>query len=215
MTAWLSAMVSERKIGYRLKLDTARNWWVFGLIFYGLMGMAAIYAALTDSNTAARGLGAIESALITLLLFETLMHRITRHIMSELPMAGDVVADCLRLVARLYVIILIADALMVRVLGAMTPEEWLPHDRGAKLAAVSAVVIYAFWRFVKFRMDFVYRLQPAALGRCGGRRRGRREGRGLAPAHPDAAAARHRRLASSSWSAACWCCRSSASTSRR
>ena len=68
-------------------------------------------------------------------------------------MAGDVVADCLRLVARLYVIILIADALMVRVLGAMTPEEWLPHDRGAKLAALSAVAIYAFWRFVKFRMD--------------------------------------------------------------
>ena len=45
------------------------------------------------------------SVLIALLLFETLMHRITRHIMSELPMAGDVVADCLRLVARLYVII--------------------------------------------------------------------------------------------------------------
>ena len=80
------------------------------------------------------------------------MHRITRHIVSELPMAGDVVADCLRLVARLYVIILIADA-DGPVLGAMTPEEWLPHDRGAKLAAVSAVVIYAFWRFVKFRMD--------------------------------------------------------------
>jgi small-conductance mechanosensitive channel len=63
------------------------------------------------------------------------------------------VADCLRLVARLYVLIVVAEALMVRVLGAMTPEEWLPHDRGAKLAAVSAVVIYAFWRFVKFRMD--------------------------------------------------------------
>jgi moderate conductance mechanosensitive channel len=153
MTAWLSAMVSERKIGYRLKLDTARHWWMFGLVFYGLMGLAAMYAALADSNTASRGLSSIEALLLTLLLFETLMHRITRHIMSELPMAGDVVADCLRLVARLYVIILIADALMVRVLGAMTAEEWLPHDRGAKLAALSAVVIYAFWRFVKFRMD--------------------------------------------------------------
>ena len=91
--------------------------------------------------------------LILLLLFETLMHRITRHIVSELPTAGDVVADCLRLVARLYVIILIADALMVGVLGAMTPEEWLPHDRGAKLAAMTAVAIYALWRFVKYRMD--------------------------------------------------------------
>ncbi len=153
MTAWLSAMVSERKLGYRLKLDAARRWWVLGLVFYGLMGLAAIYAALTESNTAARGLGRIESALIALLLFETLMHRITRHIVSELPKAGDVVADCLRLVARLYVVILLAEALMVRVLGAMTAEEWLPHDRGAKVAALSIVAIYAFWRFLKFRMD--------------------------------------------------------------
>jgi small-conductance mechanosensitive channel len=153
MAAWLSAMVSERKIGRQLKLDTAHRWWMFGLTFYSLLGLAAVYAALTESNTSARGLSLIESVLIALLLFETLMHRITRHIVSELPMAGDVVADCLRLVARLYVIILIADALMVRVLGAMTAEEWLPHDRGAKIAALSMVAIYAFWRFVKYRMD--------------------------------------------------------------
>src|SRR5262249_9739359 len=44
MTAWLTAMVSERKIGYRLKLDAARRWWVFGLAFYAFMGLAAIYA---------------------------------------------------------------------------------------------------------------------------------------------------------------------------
>jgi small-conductance mechanosensitive channel len=153
MTAWLSAMVSERKIGYRLKLDAARRWWVLGLTFYGLMGLAAIYAALTESNTASRGLNHIESALLALLLFETLMHRVTGRIVTELPMAGDVVADCLRLIARLYVLILIADALVVQVLGAMTAEEWLPHDRGAKIAALSAVAIYALWRFIKFRMD--------------------------------------------------------------
>ena len=75
-----------------LKLDAARNWWMAGLAFYALMGVAAIYAALTESSTASRGMGLIESTLIALLLFETLMHRITRHIVSELPMAGDVVA---------------------------------------------------------------------------------------------------------------------------
>ena len=153
MAAWLTAMVPANKIGRQLKLDTARRWWIFGLALYGLMGLAAIYAALTETATASHGLRTIESSLLVLLLFETLMHRITRHIVSELPMAGDVVADCLRLIARLYVLILIAEALMVRTLGAMTPEEWLPHDRGAKLAAVSLVAIYAFWRFLKFRMD--------------------------------------------------------------
>jgi moderate conductance mechanosensitive channel len=160
MAAWLAALVSERKLGYRLKLDAARRWWMFGLAFYAAMGVAAVYAALTESHTASRGMAMIESTLLALLLFETLMHRVTRHIVSELPMAGEVVADCLRLVARLYVIILIADAFMVRVLGAMTAEQWQPHDRGAKVAALTAVAIYAFWRFVKFRMDSYIAANP-------------------------------------------------------
>ncbi|MBI2738201.1 MAG: mechanosensitive ion channel [Rhodospirillales bacterium] len=160
MAAWLAAMVSERKIGRQLKLDAAKRWWMAGLVFYGLMGVAAVYAALTESHTAARGMSTIESALLVLLLFETLMHRVTRHIVSELPMAGDVVADCLRLIARLYVAIIIADAVMVKVLGAMTQQEWAVHDRGAKIAAITLVAIYAFWRFVRFRMDSYIAANP-------------------------------------------------------
>ncbi|MPZ32467.1 MAG: mechanosensitive ion channel [Rhodospirillales bacterium] len=160
MAAWLTAMVSERKIGRQLKLDAAKRWWMAGLAFYGLMGVAAVYAALTESHTPARGMSTIESALLVLLLFETLMHRVTRHIVSELPMAGDVVADCLRLIARLYVAIIIADAVMVKVLGAMTQEEWAVHDRGAKIAAITLVAIYAFWRFVRYRMDSYIAANP-------------------------------------------------------
>ncbi len=153
MAAWLTAMVPTTGFTRQLKLDAARNWWMAGLVFYALIGLAAIYAALTENGTASRGLSTIESALIALLLFETLMHRVTRHIVSELPMAGDVVADCVRLLVRLYVAILIAEALMVRVLAAATPDEWVAHDRGAKFAALSAVAIYAGWRFLKYRMD--------------------------------------------------------------
>jgi len=160
MAAWLSAMVPPNRLGVRLKRDVAERWWVFGLIFYTMMGLAAVYAAIAENNSAARGLTIIESALIALLLFETLMHRITRHIVSELPMAGDVVADCLRLVARLFVVILVAEAMMVRVLGAATPEQWLPHDRGAKIAAITAVAIYALWRFIKYRMDSYIAANP-------------------------------------------------------
>jgi small-conductance mechanosensitive channel len=153
MAAWLTAMVPATGLIRQLKLDAARNWWMAGLAFYALLGLAAVYAALTESGTASRGMATIESALVALLLFETLMHRVTRHIVSELPMAGDVVADCVRLLVRLYVAILIAEAVMVRVLAAATPEEWVPHDRGAKIAALSAVAIYAGWRFLKYRMD--------------------------------------------------------------
>jgi small-conductance mechanosensitive channel len=160
MAAWLMAMVPEGGIARQLKLDAAQRWWTFGLVFYIAMGVAAVYAALTESHTAARGMRVIESTLIVLLLFETLMHRVTRHIVSELPMAGDVVADCLRLVARLYVVIVVANALMVQVLGVMTAAEWAPHDRGAKLAAISAVAIYALWRFLRFRMDTYIAANP-------------------------------------------------------
>jgi small-conductance mechanosensitive channel len=160
MASWLTAMVPPTGFSRQLKLDAALNWWMGGLAFYGLLGAASVYAALTESGTAARGLSAIESALIALLLFETLMHRITRHIVSELPMAGDVVADCVRLLVRLYVAILIADALMVRVLVATTAEEWVVHDRGAKIAAVTAVAIYAGWRFLKYRMDSYIAAHP-------------------------------------------------------
>ena len=160
MAAWLTAMVPPTGFTRQLKLDAAQNWWMGGLAFYVLLGAASVYAALTESGTAARGLSTIESALIALLLFETLMHRVTRHIVSELPMAGDVVADCLRLLVRLYVAILIAEALMVRVLAAATADEWVVHDRGAKVAAISAVAIYAGWRFLKYRMDSYIAANP-------------------------------------------------------
>lgn len=160
MAAWLTAMVPEDGFARQLKLDIARNWWIGGLVFYGLMGAAELYGELTGNDAAPRGLDVIEGALMALLLFETLMYRITRHIVSELPMAGDVVADCVRLAARLYVVIVIAQALMVQVLAASTAAEWAVHDRGAKIAALSAVAIYALWRFLRYRMDSYIAANP-------------------------------------------------------
>ncbi len=160
LAAWLSAMVPQAGFASALKRDAARNWWIGGLVFYGVTALAEIYAALTENDGAARGMDVIETILIGLLLFETLMHRVTRHIATELPLAGDVVADCLRLTVRLYVAIEIAEAAMVRVLAAATPAEWVPHDRGAKVAALSAVAIYALWRFLSYRMDSYIAANP-------------------------------------------------------
>jgi small-conductance mechanosensitive channel len=42
----------------------------------------------------------------------------------------------------------------------MTAEEWAVHDRGAKIAAITLVAIYAFWRFVRFRMDSYIAANP-------------------------------------------------------
>ncbi len=71
--------------------------------FYALLGVAAVYAALTGSGTAARGMSTIEvgadraAAVRDADAPHHAPHRL------ELPMAGDVVADCVRLLVRLYV----------------------------------------------------------------------------------------------------------------
>jgi len=38
-------------------------------------------------------------------------------------------------------------------MGALAAEEWAPHDRAAKVAALSALAFYVGWRLLKFRMD--------------------------------------------------------------
>lgn len=60
MAQWLTNMVPANKLGVRLKLDLASHWWIFGLVFYGLLGLVAIYAALGETATASRGLTTID-----------------------------------------------------------------------------------------------------------------------------------------------------------
>ncbi len=153
MAAWLAGMVNHKDSFHGLKTGAAHGWWIAGLVFYALAGTAALLAALTQREAATRGLGAVESMLILLLLFETLVYRKTRHLQMEVPTVVDVVAGCVRLAFRLFVLIVVVDAVVLSALGLMTPAEWEPHDRAIRLAAISAFAAYALWRFVKYRMD--------------------------------------------------------------
>ena len=56
MAAWLTAMVPENGFARQLKLDIARNWWIGGLVFYGLTGAAELYGELSGNDAAPRGL---------------------------------------------------------------------------------------------------------------------------------------------------------------
>ncbi len=160
MAAWLGAMVGERDTWRPMKLGIAHGWWVGGLIFYGLAGASAFYAALTDKATAVRGLAVLESTLIGLLLFETLLFRLTRHLPSELPTVGDVVAGCVRLAVRLIAVVGAAEAVIVHILGLATPAEWAPQSNAVKIAAIAAFTAYTLWRFLKYRMDFYILQHP-------------------------------------------------------
>jgi len=76
---------------------------VAGLVFYIASGLLAVYAALTGQGLANRGFAAIESLLLLLLLFETLVFRLTKHLPTELPTMGDVIAGCVRWAVRLWI----------------------------------------------------------------------------------------------------------------
>jgi small-conductance mechanosensitive channel len=153
MAAWLAGMVSEKDLFRPMKLAMARDWWVAGIAFYVVAGLSGIYAAITEHEAAMRGLGAVESMLILLLLLETLIHRRARHLPTEVPTVGEVLASCIRLAVRLIVIVVAARALLVDALGVMSPEEWEPHQSAIKLAAISTLATYALWKILKYRMD--------------------------------------------------------------
>jgi small-conductance mechanosensitive channel len=153
MAAWLGGMVNEKDPMRPLKMGAAHNWWIAGLAFYIMMGFWAIFAALTGQESTTHGLGVVESMLILLLLFETLVHRKTRHFQMEAPTPGDVIASSLKFAFRLVVVVVVVEMVVLSMLQLATPEEWAPHDSAMKVAAISAFSAYALWRFVKYRMD--------------------------------------------------------------
>ncbi|MBS0520864.1 MAG: mechanosensitive ion channel family protein [Proteobacteria bacterium] len=153
MTAWLSGMVAETDLFRSVKLALAEDWWIGGIAFYTLTALAAIYAAITEQADAMRGLAVVESMLLLLLLLETLVHRRTRHLVTEIPTVGEVFASCLRLAIRLLAIVVAVPAVLIDALGVMTPADWAPHQNAMKLAAVTTLATYAVWRILQYRMD--------------------------------------------------------------
>lgn len=153
MAAWLTGLVWEGDLFRPAKLAMAQDWWVAGMAFYLFMGLAAIWAAITEREAASVGLAKVGTLLIVLLLIETLVHRRSRHLSPEVPTVSEVFAACLRLAIRLFVIVISAEAILVTALGVMTPEEWAPHQSAMKLAAFSAFGFFAFWRVIRYRMD--------------------------------------------------------------
>lgn len=153
MTAWLSGMVAETDLFRSVKLALAEEWWIGGIAFYTMTALSAVYAAITEQPDAMRGLAVVESMLILLLLLETLVHRRTRSLATEIPTVGEVFASCVRLAIRLLVIVVAVPAILIDALGLMTPAEWEPHQNAMKLAAVSTLAAFVLWRMLKYRMD--------------------------------------------------------------
>ena len=153
MGAWLVGMINPKSAFYAMKAGFAHSWWVAGLLFYLVAGVAGVLAAVTERTGAMRGMGSVESMLILLLLLETLIHRLTRHLPMEAPTVTDVVAGCVRLALRLVVLVVAVDAVLIGALGMMSPADWAPHSRAIRIAAISSFAAYLAWRFLKYRMD--------------------------------------------------------------
>jgi small-conductance mechanosensitive channel len=153
MAMWFVGLVAQNDLFRAGKVALATNWWVGGLAFYIAGGCLAVYAALTQQGLANRGFAAIESLLMMLLLIETFLHKLTADEIMEAPTVAELVTSCLRLAARLWVAVAIANALVVSATGMMTAEEWVRHDRAAKLAAITVLAFFITWRIIRYRMD--------------------------------------------------------------
>ncbi|MBS0524987.1 MAG: mechanosensitive ion channel [Proteobacteria bacterium] len=153
MGAWLAGMVNPKSAFSAMRVGFAHSWWVAGLLFYLVSGLAAMLAAVTDRPAAMHGVGSVESMLFFLLLLETLIHRLTRHLPMEAPTVTDVIAGCVRLALRLLVLVVTVDAVLIGALGMMSPADWAPHARAIRVAALSLFITYVLWRFLKYRMD--------------------------------------------------------------
>lgn len=153
MAAWLIGMIRPGSALHALKLSMAESWWVAGLAFYVLSGIAAVVAAVTEHGSAMRSIATVESLLILLLLLEALIHRLSSHLPLEVPTVGDVIAGGLRLALRLVVIVVATDAFLIGTFGLMEPAEWEPYARSVRMAALSAFGFYMMWRVIRYRMD--------------------------------------------------------------
>ena len=135
----------------------AHDWWVAGLAFYLLSGLAAMLAAVTERTGAARGITAVESMLLLLLLLEDARPPDEPSpSRSRCRRSATAVAACLRLALRLVVIV---------VGGRCHPGRGSRHDGGPDRSGSTACArgpargdprpfaAYVLWRILKYRMD--------------------------------------------------------------
>jgi small-conductance mechanosensitive channel len=157
---WFVTMIEHQyHAGDHIRLALARRWLVLAVALFLAMGAAYAYGVLFARFDVLPAVNRMLFVIIGLILFETLVDYVTRRLVKPAPLndAGvaeprlaDVVARCLRALARIAALLIVAEAWVVDVLALVRPDRVWTLARGGLTAGATLFVAYVAWEIVKF-----------------------------------------------------------------
>jgi small-conductance mechanosensitive channel len=157
---WFVTMIEHQyHAGDHIRLALARRWLVLAVALFLAMGAAYAYGVLFARFDVLPAVNRMLFVIIGLILFETLVDYVTRRLVKRAPVneAGvaeprlaDVVARCLRALARIVALLIVAEAWMVDVLALVRPDRVWTLARSGLTAGATLFVAYVAWEIVKF-----------------------------------------------------------------
>jgi moderate conductance mechanosensitive channel len=183
VAAWLASMASTTRAALR---TIAWNWLAIAVPLFVVLFLAQIYGAVTQHFAVPTALLLTLNLIIALLLFETLLHFISKRIPAPAggpvhvqPRARDVVVRCVRVAVYIGVIVMIAERWIVDVVGLIDASQWRSLTRTGWTAGGILFLAYVSWETVHFLTDsYIARQSPVAVGQA--------EEEGAAPPPPTA-----------------------------
>ncbi len=157
---WFVTMIEHQyHAGDHIRLALARRWLVLAVALFLVMGAAYAYGVLLARFDVLPAVNRMLFVVIGLILFETLVDYVTRRLVKPAPLneAGvaeprlaDVVARCLRALARIVALLIVAEAWVVDVLALVPPDRVWTLARGGLTAGTTLFIAYVAWEIVKF-----------------------------------------------------------------
>jgi small-conductance mechanosensitive channel len=149
---WCNGLIGAPRL-YRFIGD---HWIAVAIPFFLVIGAALVYGAVSQLTEVASALRLTLSLIVGLLVFETVLSALLQRIRT--PQGGgarlpDVLARCLRVAILIGVVVVLANAWAVNVLGLVDASQW--HTLSAELRSAGAILFAGFviWEMLKFVTD--------------------------------------------------------------
>jgi small-conductance mechanosensitive channel len=164
VAAWLAGMTDVGHIAHTV----APNWLLIAVPFFIVLFLAQIYGAVTGHLHVTAALLLTLNLVLALLLFETLLHFSAKRISAPVglpakaePHIVHVIVRCLRVAAYIGVLVTIAQAWIVDVIGMVDNSQWRSITHNAVTAGAVLLAAYVCWEMIHFVTDrYIARNSP-------------------------------------------------------
>jgi small-conductance mechanosensitive channel len=171
VAAWFTGMINTTKAGH-FQRTVAQNWLVIAVPLFVILFLAQLYGGITAHFDVPIALLLTVNLIISLLLFETLLHFSAKRISApaSLPAQAEshvvhVIVRCIRVAAYIGVGVTIAQTWIVDVIGMVDSSQWRSIMHNALTAGGVLFAAYVCWEAIHFLTDsYIARNSPAAMG---------------------------------------------------